>query len=214
MQQLITSLELQNSRYLSKKRLISYHHQLRLIFSLGSQVKNILEIGIFNSFFADILKRYKYNVSTADIDPNLNPDIILDLTKDISHLKGKFDAIVLFQVLEHFPYEQSEQALKQLAEVTNRFLVISIPYNTLYLGLEVGVSIADRTRHLLFSIPKFWDTKPICDQHYWEMGIKGYPKKRILNSVAKAGLTVKEEFRDVGHPYHYFLVLEKNTSNT
>lgn len=58
-------------------------------------------------------------------------------------------------------------------------------------------------------MPKFWSTKPACNEHYWEMGLKGYPKKRILNSVAKAGLTVKQEFIDPIHPYHYFLVLEK-----
>ncbi|QFS47612.1 methyltransferase domain-containing protein [Nostoc sphaeroides CCNUC1] len=46
------------------------------------------------------------------------------------------------------------------------------------------------------------------------MGLKGYPKKRILNSVANAGLTVKQEFIDPTYPYHYFLVLEKNYSNT
>ncbi|MGI8499592.1 MAG: methyltransferase domain-containing protein [Hassallia sp.] len=209
--QLISSLNLRNSEYLSKDRLISYHHQLRLIFTLGSQVKNILEIGIFNSLLTDLLKRNSYNVTTADIDPNLEPDIILDLTKDFSTLKDKFDAIVLFQVLEHLPYEQSEQALKQLALITKKFLVISIPYNAQFLALQIKYSYAHRSRYLLLNVPKFWSTKPVCNEHYWEMGLKGYPKKRILDSVAKAGLTIKQEFTDPIHPYHYFLVLEKNT---
>ncbi|MEH1839252.1 MAG: hypothetical protein V7L20_10885 [Nostoc sp.] len=54
--QLITSLDIRNAKYLSKNRLISYHHQLRLIFSLGNQVKNVLEIRIFNSLLTNILK--------------------------------------------------------------------------------------------------------------------------------------------------------------
>jgi hypothetical protein len=45
------------------------------------------------------------------------------------------------------------------------------------------------------------------------MGLKGYPKTRILNSIAKIGLNVKQEFLDPTNPYHYFLVLEK-TPNT
>ena len=65
--QLITSLNTRNAEYLSKNRLISYHHQLRLIFSLGNQVKNVLEIGIFNSLLTNILKNNGYNVTTADI---------------------------------------------------------------------------------------------------------------------------------------------------
>jgi len=211
--QLITSLDIRNSEYLSKNRLISYHHQLRLIFSLGNQVKNVLEIGIFNSLLTDILKNNGYNVTTADVDPNLKPEMILDLTTDFSLPKDKFDAIVLFQVLEHFPYEQSEQALKKLAEATKKFLVISIPCCTEYFALQIKTSFSERPRHLLINVPKFWTTKPVCNEHYWEMGLKGYPKKRILNSVAKVGLTVKQEFIDPTNPYHYFLVLEKNGGN-
>ncbi|PMB26369.1 class I SAM-dependent methyltransferase [Fischerella thermalis] len=211
--QLITSLDIRNSEYFSKDRFISYHHQMRLVASLGSQVSNILEIGIFNSFLKDLLKLNGYKVTTADVDPYLKPDIILDLTADFSLPKDKFDVIVLFQVLEHLPYEQSEQALKKLAEATKRFLVISIPYNTQYLTLQLRFSFLPRPRHLLLKIPRFWSKKPKCDQHYWEMGLKGYPKARILNSLAKIGLKVKQEFLDPTNPYHYFLVLEK-TPNT
>ncbi|WP_228039163.1 hypothetical protein [Dolichospermum sp. LEGE 00240] len=59
------------SQYLSQERFISYHHQSRLLFSLGSQVENVLEIGIFNSLFTETLRQNNYNVTTADIDPNL-----------------------------------------------------------------------------------------------------------------------------------------------
>ena len=207
--QLITSLNLRNSEYLSKDRLISYHHQLRLIFSLGNQVTNILEIGIFNSLLTHLLTQNGYNVTTADVDPNLEPDIHLDLTTDFSLTQDKFDAIVLFQVLEHLPYEQSEEALKKLALITKKYLVSSLPFNSQFLGVQIKYSYADRSRYLLLKMPKFWSTKPVCNEHYWEMGLKGYSKKRILNSVAKAGLTVKQEFIDPIHPYHYFMVLEK-----
>jgi hypothetical protein len=212
--QLITSLDLRKSEYLSKDRFISYHHQLRLIFTLGHQVNNILEIGIFNSLLTDILKRNGYQVTTADIDPKLEPDIVLDLTTDFLLPKDKFDAIVLFQVLEHLPYEQSEQALQKLAEATKKFLVISLPYNTQFLAFQFRFSYIQRSRYLLMKMPRFWSSKPMSDQHYWEIGLKGYPKKRIFNSIAKAGLTLKQEFIDPVHPYHYFLVLEKNNSNT
>ncbi|MCX7592223.1 MAG: class I SAM-dependent methyltransferase [Fischerella sp.] len=207
--QLITSLDIRNSEYFAKDRFISYHHQMRLISSLGSKVNNILEIGIFNSILKELLKLNGYNVTTADIDPNLKPDIILDLTTDFSLPKDRFDVIVLFQVLEHLPYPESEKALQKLAEATKRFLVISIPYNTQYLALQLRFSFLPRPRHLFIKIPKFWSTKPVCNQHYWEMGLKGYSKQRIFNSIAKAGLTVKQEFLDPTNPYHYFLVLEK-----
>ncbi len=208
--ELISSLDIKKSEYLSKDRFVSFHHQLRLIFSLGNQVKSILEIGIFNSMFTDILRMSKYKVTTADVDPNLQADILLDLASDFSLPTDEFDAIVLFQVLEHLPYELSEKALKKLAEATNKFIVISIPYNAQFLGMQLRFSYKHRSRYFFMGLPKFWETIPICDQHYWEMGMKGYPKKRILNSISKAGLKVNQEFLDPTHPYHYFFVLEKS----
>lgn len=207
--QLITSLNIRNSEYLSRDRFISYHHQLRLIFNLGTQIKEILEVGIFNSLMTDLLKSKGYNVTTADIDRNLEPDIVLDLTSNFSIKKDKYDAIVLFQVLEHLPYEQSEQALKRLAQATKKYLIISLPYNSQYFAIQLKFSLAKRSRYLLFSLPTFWSSQPKTDEHFWEVGLKGYPKERIHNSVAKAGLTIKQEFTDPMHPYHYFLVLEK-----
>jgi hypothetical protein len=176
---------------------------------LGSQVKNVLEIGIFNSLFTEILRQSNYNVTTADIDLSLKPDIMLDLTADFILPKDKFDAIVLFQVLEHFPYEKSELALQKLAAITKKYLVISIPNATEYLSLQIKTSFLLKARHLLWEIPQFWSTTPLCDEHYWELGLKGYPKKRFLESVAKAGLIVREEYVDPTFPYHYFLILEK-----
>jgi hypothetical protein len=207
--QLISSLNLAQVEYLSRDRFISYHHQLRLILSLGAKVQNILEIGIYNSIFTEIVKQAGYQVQTADIDPNLHPDFILDLTTDFSLPQDKFDAIALFQVLEHLPYEEAEKALKKLAAATKKYLVISIPYNCQFLGIQFKFSYTKRSRYLLFHVPKFWSKKPICDQHFWEMGLKEYPKERIINSIEKAGLKIKQQFRDQTHPYHQFFVLEK-----
>jgi hypothetical protein len=156
----------------------------------------------------EILRQNNYNVTTADIDPNLKPDIILDLTADFTLPKDKFDVVVLFQVLEHFPYEKSELALQKLAAITKKYLVISIPHTTQYLSLQIKTSVF-KTGYLLWKIPEFWSTTPLCDEHYWELGLKGYPKKRFLASVAKAGLTIREEYTDPTFPYHYFLILEK-----
>ncbi|MFM7409112.1 MAG: class I SAM-dependent methyltransferase [Cuspidothrix sp.] len=165
---LISSLGLTKSEYLSKERLISYHNQARLLFTLGNEIKNVLEIGIFNSIFTETLRQSNYNVTTADIDPNLKPDIILNLAEDFTLPQDQFDAIVLFQVLEHLPYEKSELALQRLAKFTKKYLVISIPTNIQYISLQIKTCFSGRTRHIFndkdifINIPKFWTTKIIC----------------------------------------------------
>lgn len=195
--------------YLTKNRLISYYNQVRIIKSLGKQVKDILEVGILNSLLADLLRRNGYKVTTADFDSQLQPDIVLDLRSDFLLPENKFDAVVLFQVLEHIPYENFEKALEKLASATKQFLVISLPYQAEYFSLEFHFSFAQWPKSLLLQIPKFWTSTPITKDHYWEIGMKGYPKKLIISSFEKTGLIVKRQYQDPLYPYHYFFVLEK-----
>lgn len=194
--------------YLTKQRLLSYYNQARIIQSLGKQVKSVLEIGIFNSLFSEMLTPDGYHITRADFDPSLKPDILLDLKSDFKLPPNEFDAIVLFQVLEHIPYECLEGVLKKLAESTKKFIVISLPYHSEHFSLQFHFSY-QRARHLLLKIPRFWSTKPYCEEHCWEIGLKDYPLHRIVHSIKNTGLILKREFQDPTHPYHYFFVMEK-----
>ena len=195
--------------YLSKSRMISYYNQVRVIKSLGQQIKTILEIGIFNQIFSELIKKNGYLVTTADINPEFNPDIILDLNSDFELPKDKFDAIACFQVLEHIPYEAAEKALQKLADAAQKYVVISLPYSSEYFCLRLTNSRASLPRHLFIQIPRFWSTKPQSANHCWELGMKDYPKKRFLETIKKLGLTLKRDYQDPLHPYHYFFVIAK-----
>lgn len=196
--------------YITKDRLVSYYNQTRIIKGLGAQVKNILEIGIFNSLLSELLTRSGYYITTADVDSELKPDILLDLSTDFDLPKDKFDAIVLFQVLEHIPYEYFEKALVRLADSTKKFIVISLPYYSNYFTIQFKGTAVLRPRHIFFQIPRFWSSTPLTSDHCWEIGLKGYPKERIVNSIKNTGLKIRREFQDPVHPYHYFFVLEKD----
>ena len=63
-------------------------------------------------------------------------------------------------------------------------------------------------------LPNFWKEKPLCNEHYWEIGMKGYPKKRIIQSLQQTGLNLKREYQDPQNPYHYFFVLEKQSQHS
>ncbi|MBZ8182202.1 MAG: methyltransferase domain-containing protein [Oscillatoria sp. PMC 1051.18] len=197
--------------YLTRERLSSYYNQVRIIKSLGKQVENILEIGIYNSLFTEMLKINNYKITTADVNPELKPDLIVDLETDFSLPQDKFEVIVLFQVLEHIPYQKFESTLKKLAEATKKYLVISLPYQTTFLSMRFKFNTPGRARYLLLQVPNFWSSTPLCEQHYWEIGIKEYPLKRIVKSIKNVGLIIKREYQDPNNPYHYFFVLEKET---
>ncbi|MGK7927407.1 MAG: class I SAM-dependent methyltransferase [Spirulina sp.] len=200
-----------SKEYLHKRRIVSYYNQVRIIKSLGKHVKNILEIGIDRSLMSTILERDGYRVTTADIDPDLEPDILLDLSSDFEIPQNTFDVIVLFQVLEHLPYEYFEKNLKKLSDATRQYLVISLPYRSIFLAMQLQSTFLKRNRHLLWQIPEFWKSETLTEQHYWEIGLRGYPKRRIINSFKTVGLNIKYQYQDSFYPYHYFFVLEKST---
>jgi len=195
--------------YISKPRIISYYNQCRLIKVLGKEVKSILEIGIYNSLFTSMMTREGYELTTADVDPQLNADIVLNLAEEFEIPRERFDAIALFQVLEHIPYEAFEKALVRLAEFTKKFVIISLPYYSDFFTVRLEFSFLPRARHLFLQIPHFWSTKPLTDEHYWEIGLKGYPKERIIKSIQAAGLILRRQYQDPLNPYHYFFVAEK-----
>jgi hypothetical protein len=51
-----------------------------------------------------------------------------------------------------------------------------------------------------------WVNKPLVDEHEWEIGIKGFPLKRI-RSVISDYFTIDKEYRDQRMAYHNFFVL-------
>ena len=200
----------QKEEYITRDRLTSYYNQARIIKSLGSQVNNILEIGIFNSLFTKIMALEGYQITTADYDAKLNPDLIIDLQTEFVIPHNQFDTIVLFQVLEHIPYDKFELALSKLAAATQKFLVISLPYYSNFFAINLKINTPSRPRHLLFQLPKFWETIPLSEQHYWEIGMKGYPMKKIIKSLQNTQLKLVRKYQDPYNPYHYFFVLEKS----
>lgn len=209
---LSTNNQSSHFEYLSKRRMISFYNQQRLLKALGSQVHNVLEVGIFQSLFTEILRQQGYQVTTADNDPELNPDIVLDLTQPFNLEANCYDVIVLFQVLEHIPYDQFEKAVQRLAGSTRRYLIISLPYASKYLHLSINTTlIPGYPRNLFLQIPRFWSNTPLTpDEHYWEIGLKDYPLRRIQASLRAASLNIRREFQDPLQPYHYFFVLEKS----
>ncbi|MBD2357755.1 methyltransferase type 11 [Tolypothrix sp. FACHB-123] len=204
---MITQLNLDINDYLSADRFISYSHQLRLTTIYAKPGDKVLEIGIFNSILATLLKNHGYKITTADIDHNLNPDLILDLNSDF--ILDRFDVVTAFQVLEHIDFTQFSKILEKLS-LNSKYLIISLPYNTLGISLKIKFTFLERARHLSLKIPKFWSKIPISNQHYWEAGLRGYSRETIRDNINSAGLKIEREFIEPMNPYHWFLVLRKS----
>ena len=194
------------SSYVSLDRWASYWQQIKEIISL--QPAEVLEIGVGDKVLASYLKNNtKINYKNVDIAEDLAPDIIADV-RHLPMADDSFDIVCAFEVLEHLPFADFDQALSEMKRVSKKHILISLPH---------------WGRHFAFKIflPKIgykkwqykFDKKPIVHEfkgeHYWEIGKKDYPLQRIKKYIEKCGLEIVKDEIFFESPYHHFFTLKK-----
>ena len=190
-------------------RFISYFYQINTIKKL--RPKTILEIGIGNKTVSNYLKTNNFEVTTCDFDKKLNPDYIADI-RNLPFQNNSFELVIACEILEHIPYQDLSKALTNLHRITKKYVIISVPYSSIYLGLMLRFPLAKKLinrdyLNLFLGIPSRTKLK-YQGSHYWEIGRKGYPIKKIRKDLSKF-FKINKEFRALPNPVHYFFVLEK-----
>ena len=168
-------------KYDDLPRFISYFYQIDIARKL--QPKNILEVGIGNGTVTSYLRQQGFQIVTCDFDKSLEPDFIADIRK-LPFKDASFDVVLAYEILEHLPWEDVDKALNELARVSKKNVVISLPYASLafecvlrlpLLYSLIGKSFID----LKFHIPKFFQRIHFNGEHYWEIGWRGFALSRI-----------------------------------
>lgn len=197
--------------YLSRGRWISYWYQLKEVTSLAD-VKSILEIGPGNKIVSRILSKIGYKVKIMDLDANANPDFVQDIRNLENVPLNSFDLILCCQVLEHIPHADFCRALKNLQNLSKRYLIISLPYTSRgtfkpYLKLKVIPFLKPVSWIRIFNI--FPQQHSFHGQHYWEIGKRGYKLKKILEDISNCGFKIRRHYPIFENPYHYMIICEK-----
>lgn len=200
---------------------IDYWYQQDLISKTNS--KSILEIGKGTGMFETVMKKRGFKYTSADIDKNLNPDIVCDVTK-IPINDNNYDCVCAFQVLEHIPFSKFKKGLIELRRVSKKYIIISLPYACFYISFAFQPFYATffdplfkffrlksfEPIYVNFYIPFFFLKKMgMIKPHYWEMGRKGFSINRIRKTISNSGLEIESEKSRIFYPYHHFFVLKK-----
>lgn len=191
------------------RRFMSYREQIRIIHTL--KVHSLLEVGVGSGFLKRYLQAHGVDVFTYDFDMNLQPDYVGDV-RDMTKVTKKYDAVCAFQMLEHIPFTDFEKAITSLARCSKKYIIISVPYASssfaMNLHFNIGAYSFDKT--LLLSLPHFLQKCDIKNpgQHYWELGTRGYSKRKIRRILSKH-VVIEREYALKSYPYHYFYILKK-----
>lgn len=188
-----------------KSRFPSYWHQIQEI--LIRQPSQVLEIGVGNGFVSSYLRRAGIKVVSVDIDSSLYPEIVASVTR-LPFRKFVFDIVVAYQVLEHLPFEIFEQCLTEMANISRRHVLISLPDRRPFLSIRAGI-YPWVAREINLTIPVLIPKKHLFDgEHYWEIGKRGYSIGAVLKILRKVGLKIKGHYRVPEKPLHHLFMME------
>lgn len=196
--------------YDSKGRFCSYWAQIAAITAISRPP--ILEVGVGNGLVSHYLKHLQLPVVTLDLDRALQADVQGDILA-LPFGDASFGTVVACQVLEHLPFAQFPQALRELARVSSSHVLISLPNNgrtfRLFIDFPLARVFRPMQKLMSFSWLRRRRTVAVKDQHYWELEIPGYPIARIRGAINSSGLAILQDFRVFELPFHHFFVMQK-----
>jgi len=201
--------QVEHTHYLSEKyenqgRFISYWHQVNNIH--GLKPDRILEVGKGNGFLDRYLSQRQYDITTLDIDLLLQPTVQGSVTS-IPFQDASFDMCTCFEVLEHLPYEKFTLALFEMKRVSRKNILLSLPDLSWVMTLRVRLPKLG-VRKWILPIPRLISpVREFDGQHYWNIGTRGYPLRRIMKDITRVGLSIMETYRVHEIPWHRFFIL-------
>ena len=153
--------------YYSMPTLCSFAHQLHHIWRM--KPASVVEVGIGNGFVSSYLRKSGVEVTTIDINPNLEPDIVAPLSEARTHLPAKGDLVVCCEVLEHMPLEELDDNLSHLRSLGDR-LFLTLPNYRSTFGVTALLRLPKlRARSLGLNID-IRRERPMEPAHFWEVG--------------------------------------------
>lgn len=187
--------------YNTEGRWASYWHQIRAVLEL--RPASCLVVGPGDGTVPAALRRIDMQVTTLDIDPRLDPDLVGDV-RSIPLPDDAVDVSLCAQVLEHIPFDELGSGLRELARVTRQRVIVSLPQRgrmwKLSLRLPYLPAIAT-TGVLPARTPHTFD-----GEHHWELGASN-SRRGAVEDLMSRFFAIEQTFAVFEHPYHRFYLL-------
>lgn len=206
-------------KFSNKNYGLSYLEQIRVMSDL--KVSSILEIGPGDMLSSLYFKTLDVTFDTMNIPNSATNSKFQSKLEDFdtSLITEKYELVAAFQMLEHSPYEYFPENILKMSQMSSRYVFLSLPFDCVGFDflLTFGRSQKAKRRKFGFWLPSFRPNRRYRDEymkefpwavHYWEIGRKKFPIKRIINDIEGANLKVIRHYHG-DYPYHYFILAEK-----
>ena len=142
--------------------------------------------GLLSSMLKCICKE----VVTVDFAEDLKPDIVSDI-KSIPLKDSAFDVVCSFQVLEHIPWCEVPNALREMTRLSRKHVLFSVPDNNMMRTSVVFVRFTLLNHSIGYSqTRKIYNGVSNPKEHYWEIVVNGASTEAIEEIISRAGMTL------------------------
>ncbi len=197
-----------NMPYLSRERWISFWYQVMEV--TETKPESVLEIGPGPKIVSNVLKNMRITVTTVDIDNRLKPTVGADITR-MPFADKSFDCVLAAQVLEHIPFAEVGRALRELARVSRKSIVITLPHYSMFspsIALKIFPFVP--RVHKVFPISLFAPLHKFDGQHYWEIGKRETPISKVRQLFyGLKDFRLTRDYLIEENPFHHVFVLQR-----
>lgn len=188
--------------YFELETMHSLVQQVRELHAFGPRAR-ILEIGIGNGFVSTYLRRAGHEVVTADINPQLGPDLCCPMAELPARLQGeRFDVVSCCEVLEHMPFEDLAGNLDTLRALA-RHAFVSLPGHFPWLGLAGRLGLHNRFVSVALGL-RIPCRRRLSEGHCWELGSAWHTRRGALVALMRERWPRVESGVFDLHRYHYW----------
>ena len=191
--------------YNNKARWISYYWQYRIAYVY--KFKSVLDVGAGNMIPDNAIKQMGVDVKTVDFNHYLKPDYVASVEK-LPLPDASFDAVTAYEILEHLPFDKFVSNLKELKRVAQRYVVVGLPdQRRTLINFQLKLPF---TKYLgwMIRIPRF-SSIPDSTHHYFEIGMDGYPLRKIIKAIESSGLKIVEHYTTCDEPTSHYFIMTK-----
>jgi predicted SAM-dependent methyltransferase len=152
--------------------------------------REVLIVGAGQGLDREVLRWRGYDVTTFDVDDRLGPDHVGSVHDLTAFPDQRFDAVIASHVLEHLAEPYLDRALEEIARVGKHALVY-LPVHGAYARLRLETNYGNIDWSFVVNIFNYFE-KPdgvtrryMSNQHFWEVGMRGYRVKDLRTRMSK-----------------------------